>query len=77
MNGDSMSDLLARNLENHLRICGERVVVVLPDATLEEVGEAVMIATNGELDRKTIGSICLEETLKVLLAPQSSSTATA
>lgn len=61
---------LSEVLGDHVRSFGREVVVVVSEAALEEVGEAVLIATYGELDRKTIGRVCFQETVKHLVGPQ-------
>jgi hypothetical protein len=64
---------LGEIMESHLRQCGNEVIVVVTDAALEDVGEALLIATHGELDRKTVGKICFQQALKYLLGPQQTS----
>lgn len=58
---------LADVLEDHIRTCGDEVIVVVPDAALEEVGETLLIATHTESDRKTVGKLCFQESLKFFL----------
>ncbi|HEX8096722.1 MAG TPA: hypothetical protein VF507_01745 [Pyrinomonadaceae bacterium] len=60
---------IAKILETHLTACGDRVVLRVPDSTLEEVGEALMIAAHGEPDRKTVGRVCFEQAVGFLLGP--------
>lgn len=61
-----LHDEIARALEAHLRTCGTEVILVVPDSTLENVGEALMIQAHGELDRKTVGRLCFEQAVNFL-----------
>ena len=68
-NGQGQADQLGA-IGDRIKCFGAEVVVVVPDSTLVEVGEEVLIATTGDCDRKDLGRLCFRVALKYLLGPQ-------
>lgn len=69
MAGDSESTLESR-LHEHLRQCGDEVVVVAPDSELERVGEDLMIAAHSMGDARVFGRLALQRVVRLLTGPR-------